>query len=103
MERRQQYLIIGLIATVVLWQGNRMVDSNFWEPMRERQKKLADLEKKIQEQDRDLVQVQRKKKNLDKWKQRSLPPDPVKNSKTRPTAINAQRLYHDWHLGDLQV
>lgn len=102
MQRRQQYLLFGLIAVVVLWQGARIVDSSFLQPIRDKQTELAELEKTVSLKKKDQIELARLKKNLDKWKARSLPPDPVKNAKQRPDALNAQRLYQDW-LHDLAL
>lgn len=100
MPKRQQYLLFGLIAVVVLWQGARMIDSTFFEPIRVKQGQLAALEKSVTDKTLEQVELGRLKKKLEKWKGRSLPPDPVKNAKQRPDALNAQRLYQDW-LHDL--
>lgn len=100
MQRREQYLLIGLVAAVVLWQGARMLNSAFLEPLREKQAALEKLESSIELGKKDLVLLARQSKNLGDWKKRSLPPDPVKSTKQRPSALNAQRLYGDW-LHDL--
>jgi hypothetical protein len=100
MQRRQQYLLFGLIAVVVLWQGARILDSTFLQPLRDKRTELVELEKTVGLKKKDLIELARQKKSLDKWKSRSLPPDPLKNAKARPDALNAQRLYQDW-LHDL--
>lgn len=102
MQRRQQYLLFGLIAVVVLWQGARIVDSSFLQPIRDKRTELDELEKTVSLKKKDQIELARLKKNLDKWKARSLPPDPMKNTKQRPDALNAQRLYQDW-LHDLAL
>ena len=102
MQRRQQYLLFGLIAVVVLWQGARIVDSSFLQPIRDKRTELDELEKTVGLKKKDQIELARLKKNLDKWKARSLPPDPMKNAKQRPDALNAQRLYQDW-LHDLAL
>lgn len=100
MQRRQQYLVIGLVAAIVLWQGGRMLDSSFLEPIRQRQADLEELEETVDLREQDLIVLARQKKSLEQWRRRSLPPDPVTSAKQRPTALNAQRLYQDW-LHDL--
>jgi hypothetical protein len=89
MQRRQQYLLFGLIAVVVLWQGARILDSTFLQPLRDKRTELVELEKTVGLKKKDLIELARQKKSLDKWKSRSLPPDPLKNAKARPDAMAA--------------
>jgi hypothetical protein len=77
-----------------------MFDATFWQPIRDKQKELADVTEALDKQKKDLVLLSRQSKNLETWKKRSLPPDPVTSPKQRPEAVNAQRLYQDW-LHDL--
>jgi hypothetical protein len=99
MQRREQYLLIGLIAAVVLWGGASMFHSTFVEPLQKKQKELTDLQDSISKRQADLIQLAKHRKNLTTWTKRSLPPD-AKMGKSRPDALNAQRLYQDW-LHDL--
>ncbi|MBS0204692.1 MAG: hypothetical protein JSS49_17445 [Planctomycetes bacterium] len=99
MQRREQYLLIGLVAAVVLWFGGGLVSSQIMGPLRDKQAELTRLETKNDESTKSLLLLAKQRKNLSDWTRRSLPPDPVKG-KNRPSALNAQRLYQDW-LHDL--
>lgn len=99
MQRREQYLLIGLVTAVLLWQGAVLLDSWLLQPLREKQESLEKLQTQISDTNTKLLQLARQRKNLNDWKKRSLPPDPIKG-KQRPNALNAQRLYGDW-LHDL--
>lgn len=99
MQRREQYLLIGLITAVLLWQGAVQLDAWLLEPLRVKQAAFEKLQTQISETNTKLLQLARQRKNLNDWKKRSLPPDPIK-AKQRPNALNAQRLYGDW-LHDL--
>lgn len=99
MQRREQYLLIGLISAVVIWFGGSMFHANFVQPLQTRQKEYEDLQKSISQRKSGLVELARQRKNLTAWTKRSLPPD-IKMGKLRPDAGNAQRLYQDW-LHDL--
>ena len=102
MQRREQYLLIGLVGAVLLWQGLRLLDATFVEPLRVRQKELTGLEQTVDQRTKELVQLKKQRENLADWKRRSLPTDKStkKQRSDRPEALNAQRLYQDW-LHDL--
>lgn len=99
MQRREQYLLIGLIAAVVLWGGWSMFHSTFVEPLQKSQQVLTKLEEDISKTETGLIELARQRKSLSVWTKRSLPPDP-KIGRLAPDALNAQRLYQDW-LHDL--
>ena len=99
MQRREQYLLIGLVGAVVLWGGASLFHSTFVVPMQAKRKELDDLQKSISQRNAELIQLARQGKSLKAWKERSLPPD-AKLGKSRADALNAQRLYQDW-LHDL--
>jgi hypothetical protein len=102
MQRREQYLLIGLVGAVLFWQGLRLLDSTFLGPMRDKQKELTKLEETVDQRMKELVVLARQRKNLVDWKRRSLPTDKTtkRQRNDRPEALNAQRLYQDW-LHDL--
>ncbi len=99
MERRQQYLIGGLLAAVALWFGSGWMRSAVLEPIRTKQADLEKLTKSVGDQNVQLLNLARSKKLIAGWQARSLPPDLTKN-KQKPDATNAQRLYQEW-LTDL--
>lgn len=99
MQRREQYLLIGLVTAVLLWQGATRLDAWLLQPLRTKQEAFEKLQTQISDTNTKLLQLARQRKNLNDWKKRSLPPDPIKG-KQRPNALNAQRLYGDW-LHDL--
>ena len=99
MQRREQYLLIGLVAAVVVWFGGGLISSQILGPLRDKQAVLTGLEKKNDDTTKSLLLLAKQRKSLSDWTRRSLPPDPVKG-KNRPSALNAQRLYQDW-LHDL--
>jgi hypothetical protein len=101
MQRRTQYLLIGLIGVIVLWQGGIQISSAFLEPLWKKEKELAELEESVDKRTKELILLARQRKNLTDWKKRSLPPDKA-TKKERPDALNAQRLYGDW-LHDLAL
>ena len=102
MQRREQYLLIGLVGAVLFWQGLRLLDSTFIEPLRVKQAELTKLEETVDQRMKELVLLARQRKNLIDWKRRGLPTDKAtkKLRNDRPDALNAQRLYQDW-LHDL--
>ncbi len=99
MQRRQQYLIGGLIAAVVLWLGGSWVNSAVLGPIQDKRDLLARLTKSVSDKEDQQLYLQRSKKLLRGWQARSFPPDLVK-TRQRPDALNAQRLYLEW-LTDL--
>jgi len=99
MQRREQYLLIGLVTAVLLWQGASLLNGMLLKPLRDKQTDLEKVQTQIGDSNAKLLQLARQRKNLNDWKKRSLPPDPAK-AKQRPNALNAQRLYGDW-LHDL--
>ena len=99
MERRQHYLIGGLIAVVVVWFGSGWLWSAVFEPIQTKRDDLEKLTKTVGEKEDQLLDLARSKKLLKGWQARSLPPDLIK-TKQKPDALNAQRLYLEW-LTDL--
>lgn len=95
MQRRQQYLIGGLIAAVVLWLGYSWVNSAVLGPIQDKRNLLAKLTKSVGDKEDQHLNLQRSKKLLRGWQARSFPPDLVK-TRQRPDALNAQRLYSEW-------
>ncbi len=99
MQRREQYLIGGLVAVVVVWFGSGWINSAVLGPIQLKRDELGRLTKAVSQKDDQLLALARSRKQLKDWQARSLPPDPVK-AKQRPDALNAQRLYLEW-LTDL--
>ena len=99
MQRREQYLIGGLIAAVVLWLGGSWVNSAVFGPIQDKRTALAKLTKSVNQKEDLQLSLARSKKLLKGWQARSFPPDLIK-TKQRPNALNAQRLYQEW-LTDL--
>lgn len=99
MERRQHYLIGGLVTVVVVWFGSGWLKSAVFEPIQAKRDELAKLTKTIGLKEDQLLNLARSKKLLRDWQSRSLPPDLTK-ARQKPDALNAQRLYLEW-LTDL--
>ena len=95
MQRREQYLIGGLIAAVVLWLGYSWVSSAVLRPIQDKRDQLAKLTKSVSDKEDQQLNLQRSKKLLRGWQARSFPPDLVK-TRQKPDALNAQRLYSEW-------
>ena len=95
MQRREQYLIGGLISAVVLWLGGSWVNSAVLGPIQDKRNQLAKLTKSVGDKEDQHLNLQRSKKLLRGWQGRSFPPDLVK-TRQRPDALNAQRLYLEW-------
>ena len=99
MERRQQYLIGGLVTVVVLWFGSGWLKSAVLEPIQAKREALDNLTKTVGQKEDQLLNLARSKKLLKDWQVRSLPPDLTK-ARQKPDALNAQGLYQEW-LTDL--
>jgi len=99
MERRQQYLIGGLVTVVVLWFGSGWFKSAVLEPIQTKRDELGKLTKTVGQKEDQLLNLARSKKLLKDWQARSLPPDLTK-ARQKPDALNAQGLYLEW-LTDL--
>lgn len=99
MQRRQQYLIGGLVTVVVLWFGSGWLTSAVFEPIGAKREALDKLTKTVGQKEDQLLNLARSKKLLKDWQTRSLPPDLTK-ARQKPDALNAQGLYQEW-LTDL--
>ena len=99
MQRREQYLLGGLLAAVVLWQGSTWAASALFGPFETRRQDFERLQKSVADKNDKLFVQVRARKLLKDWQLISLPPDDPGKSKL-PTALNAQRLYLQW-LTDL--
>ena len=99
MQRRQQYLLAGLIAAVLIWQGSGWVSYALFGPFETRREELSRLEQAVAEKSDKLLSLVRARKLLKEWQAISLPPDDLAKSK-KPSARDAQRLYLQW-LTDL--
>lgn len=99
MPRREQFLLGGLIATVVLYLGYGWFNSAVLGPIQTKRDDLARVTKSVGDKELQEIALAKAGKQLRDWKSRSLPPDLVK-PKQRPDALNAQRLYLEW-LTDL--
>ncbi|WP_010584174.1 Ig domain-containing protein [Schlesneria paludicola] len=99
MQRRQQYLLGGLIAVVLIWQGSGWVASAIFGPFETRREELTRLQQAVADKGDKLLSLARARKLLKEWQAISLPPDDLAKSK-KPSARDAQRLYMQW-LTDL--
>jgi hypothetical protein len=90
MRRSEKILLAILILGLLAWQGGRLVNRLLLDPIRQRQDELAQLEERIASQQKQDAELSRVETGLRRWRQRSLPPDP----------LTAQRLYQQW-LTDL--
>ena len=71
MQRRQQYLIGGLITVVVLWLGYSWVNSAVLGPIQDKRDLLAKLTKSVGDKEDQQLNLQRSKKLLREWQGRS--------------------------------
>ena len=99
MQRREQYLIGGLVTVVVLWFGYGWLKSAVLEPIQSKSEELDKRKKTVGRTEDQLLNLARSKKLLKDWQARSLPPDLTK-ARQKPDALNAQGLYLEW-LTDL--
>lgn len=99
MQRREQYLLAGLLGFVVLWQGGGWLMSALFDPFETRGAELSRLQKAVTEKEDKMLLLARANKSLREWQAISLPPDDTAKSK-QPSVLNAQRLYMQW-LTDL--
>ena len=90
MQRREKLLLLLLVAAVLAWQGQGLVDFVVFAPLAERTEQIRTLDKKIKEQENQQSAIKASAAKLEQWKTTSLPPDP----------LDAQRLYQQW-LTDL--
>ena len=95
MQRREQYLIGGLVTVVALWFGSGWLKSAVLEPIRTKREALDKLTKTVGQKEDQLLNLARSKKLLKDWQARSLPPDLTK-ARQKADALNAQRLYLEW-------
>ena len=90
MRRSEKILTAILLLGLLAWQGGRLVNRLVIDPIRQSRTALGRLDARLAEQEREAVELSRAKENLERWRRRSLPPDP----------LTAQRLYQRW-LNDL--
>ena len=99
MQRREQILLGGLLAAVVIWQTSSWITSFVFGPFEERSLQLNNLKKTVSEKTDKMLELARAEKALKELKAKSLPPDdPGKDKK--PTALDSGRSYLKW-LEDL--
>ena len=94
-EKRLALILGGVLGLYVAWS---FVGSWVMGPLDERRNRLMSLESEFEKLDGKRDQIFAAMEQLSGWRRQSLPPD-VGNDE-RPTALTAQRLYHDW-LTDL--
>ena len=95
MQRREQYLLGGLVAAVIIWQVSGVVYSVVFGPFQVRSDELARLSDSVSKKNDEMLQRARASKQLSEWRANSLPPD--ENAKSnQPSAFDAQRLYLEW-------
>ncbi len=86
MQKREQYLLTAaLVAVAVLVIGPRL-KSWLIAPITERQNQLDAIEQRITKQSRETDMLLHAVGEVERWRGRSLPPDP----------LDAQRLYQVW-------
>ena len=95
MQRREQYLLGGLVAALVIWQASGWVSSAVFGPFETRRDELNRLRETVGKKSNDLLGLARAGKQLGEWRSISLPPDEIGKSK-QPNALDAQRLYLQW-------
>ena len=99
MQRREQYLLGGLLAAAFVFGTYQWAYSIVFGPFESRQQDLARIQKAVADKSDRMLQLARETKRLNDWKLISLPPDDTAKSK-QPSALDAQRLYVQW-LTDL--
>lgn len=99
MQRREQYLLGGLLAAVAIWWGGSFVYSLVFGPFESRIAELNNLKKSVSDKNDMLLQLARASKQLKDWRSMSLPPDEPGKSKL-PTGFDAGLVYNQW-LTDL--
>ena len=75
MKQREKFLLIGLVAAVLLWQGSGLVSGIFIAPITERQDRIEAIQKRIEDKKFDVHALRRANSDLASWNLRSLPPD----------------------------
>ncbi len=95
MQRREQLLLGGLLAAVVIWQGSGYVASAIFGPFQTKSEELVRLKKSVSQKEDSMVLLARATKTLERATSISLPPDAVEKNR-RPDALTAQRLYQTW-------
>jgi hypothetical protein len=90
MRRSEKILLAILLLGLLTWQGGRLVNRVLLDPIRRSRAELDRLDEQIAEQKIQTAKLTSAKRQLTRWQQRSLPPDP----------LTAQRLYQQW-LTDL--
>jgi hypothetical protein len=90
MRRSEKVLLAILVLGLLVWQGGRLVNRLLFEPIRQSRAESDRLDGQITEQQVQSAELSRTLGELERWQQRSLPPDP----------LTAQRLYQQW-LTDL--
>ena len=90
MRRSEKMLLAILVLGLLTWQGGSLVNRLLFEPIRRSHAELNRLAEQIAEQKIQTAELTSAERKLQRWQQRSLPPDP----------LTAQRLYQKW-LTDL--
>lgn len=83
---REKILLIALVGTVVLWQGQSLLQSMIFEPIAARETQRDQLAAEVERQNLETRRILNTSAQMKKWKERSLPPDPT----------IAQALYQSW-------
>lgn len=93
MQQREKILAIVLAGVVVVWFGLPMIESTFFEPIRQLENEEARLQEQVEELFNQRKALALKDKQIGDWRLKSLPPNP----------LDAQRLYNEWlsHLAML--
>jgi hypothetical protein len=83
---REKMLAIALVAVIVLWKGQSVVQSVLFEPVTGRQDQRDQLASEVEKQNAEKRRLRETAVRIKKWNERSLPPDPT----------IAQALYQSW-------
>jgi hypothetical protein len=86
MQPREKLLALGLVATLGVWQGWRVLDGLVFTPLAEQRTNVGTLHEKVMDKETEIAKQKRAAKILAEWNQRSLPPDPAV----------ASSLYQNW-------
>lgn len=77
MNSRERTLLILLVLALGGWQGWKLLDASFFEPVRRRDLEIVALQDSINDKELRQRRIDNLNDQLNEWKTQSLPPDPV--------------------------